>query len=60
MARAEQADAAVIALIKDKPLSQADIVKATGAAARTCQQRLLRLQRAGVVQRNEDGMWSSP
>jgi hypothetical protein len=36
LAKAEQADAAVIALLKDKPMSQADVVRATGVPATTC------------------------
>jgi hypothetical protein len=51
-------DEAVMALLKDGPMSQAALVRAIGVAQSTTQQRLQRLLAKGLLARSDDGDWS--
>jgi predicted transcriptional regulator len=59
MERAAKADEAVLALLKDKPMTTGEIKQATGAKPTTLQVRLARLAQRGVVAHGEDGTWSA-
>jgi hypothetical protein len=60
-AKAAEADQAVLDFIRDSPapLRQTEIATRIGAAMSTTGNRLVRLQRAGAIQRNESGLWSA-
>jgi hypothetical protein len=59
LAKSEEEDARVLALLRSNPLRQATIAQTVGAKTSTLQARLRRLEANGLVQRGDDGLWSS-
>jgi hypothetical protein len=56
---ASEAEAQIVAALRDKPMRHAEIVRATVRKATSTSLRLQRLQKRGLVQRDDEGLWSS-
>jgi DNA invertase Pin-like site-specific DNA recombinase len=59
LAKAAEAEALIVSLLKDGPKKQTEIMAATGAPQSTTGQRLARLSEKRLVQRGDDGLWSA-
>jgi predicted transcriptional regulator len=57
LARAVEAEAAIVALLKEEPRRQTEIIEALDAPQSTTQARLKRLSDKGAIVRSDDGLW---
>jgi predicted Rossmann fold nucleotide-binding protein DprA/Smf involved in DNA uptake len=57
-----EAENAILAALKEKPMRHGEVTRATGQKASTVQVRLARLQKRGLIARGDDLAWavSSP
>jgi DNA-binding IclR family transcriptional regulator len=59
MAQAAEMDRRVLGLLKDQPMTSGQIAKATASKVSTTSERMRRLERRGLVRRDDDGAWLS-
>jgi predicted transcriptional regulator len=59
LARAAEAEAAIVALLKEEPRRHTEIIEAPDAPQSTTQARLKRLSDKGAIARSDDGLWSA-
>jgi hypothetical protein len=57
MAKAAEAEEAIIALLREGPKRRSEIITVMDAAPSTTQMRLKRLLEKGAIGRNDDGLW---
>jgi hypothetical protein len=58
LARSQEIDRQVLAMIRDQPMRTSDLARATTSKPSTTTQRMQRLMAKGVVQRGDGGAWS--